>query len=103
MKLATRISSIRRQAWKQCRSCSEASLSMWADSPARNPLAGWMRSPRAASTWVAGVRARRARGRRGGGGGGGEPVDLESGVKLAQLVGDRDVALGVAEADRRRD
>jgi len=26
----------------------------------------------------------------------GEPVDLEVGMKLAQLLGDRDVALGVA-------
>ena len=32
-----------------------------------------------------------------------EPVDLEVGVQLAQLVGDRDVALGVAEPDRRGD
>ena len=29
MKLATRISSIRRSAWKQCRSCSADSDSMW--------------------------------------------------------------------------
>ena len=32
-----------------------------------------------------------------------EPVDLEVGVELAQLVGDRRVALRVAEADRRGD
>ena len=32
-----------------------------------------------------------------------EPVDLEGRVELSQLVGDRDVAPGVAEADRRRD
>ena len=32
-----------------------------------------------------------------------EPVDLEVGMELAQLVGDRGVALGVAEPDRRRD
>ena len=32
-----------------------------------------------------------------------EPVDLEVGMQLAQLVGDRDVALRVAEADRRGD
>ena len=32
-----------------------------------------------------------------------EPVDLEVGVQLAQLVGDRRVALRVAEADRRGD
>ncbi len=33
----------------------------------------------------------------------GEPVDLQVGVELAQLVGDRRVSLRVAEADRRRD
>ena len=33
----------------------------------------------------------------------GEPVDLQVGVQLAQLVRDRRVALGVAEADRRGD
>ena len=32
-----------------------------------------------------------------------EPVDLEVGMELAQLVCDRDVALRVAEPDRRRD
>jgi hypothetical protein len=30
----------------------------------------------------------------------GEPVDLEAGMELAQLVGDRDVPLGVPEPDR---
>ena len=54
MKLATRISSIRRQAWKQCRSCSADSLSMWLDSLDRNALAGWIRSPFASSTAVTG-------------------------------------------------
>ena len=33
----------------------------------------------------------------------GEPVDLEVGLELAQLVGDRQVAADVAEADRRGD
>ena len=33
----------------------------------------------------------------------GEPVDGEVGVELAQLVGDRDVALSMAETDRRGD
>ena len=33
----------------------------------------------------------------------GEPVDLELGHELAQLAGDRDVALRVAEPDRRGD
>ena len=32
-----------------------------------------------------------------------EPVDLQLGVELAQLVGDGSVALGVTEADRRGD
>ena len=54
MKLATRISSIRRHAWKQCRSCSADSDSMWPDSLARNALAGWIRSPCPASTAVTG-------------------------------------------------
>ena len=54
MKLDTRISSIRRQAWKQCRSCSADSDSMWLDSLARCSLAGWMRSPSPSSTFVTG-------------------------------------------------
>ena len=54
MKLASRISSIRRIAWKQWRSCSADSLSTWRDSLARWALAGWMRSPRASSTSVTG-------------------------------------------------
>ena len=33
----------------------------------------------------------------------GEPVDLEVGMELPELVGDRGVALCVAEADRRGD
>ena len=32
-----------------------------------------------------------------------EPVDLEVGMQLAQLLDDRDVAAGVAEADGRRE
>jgi len=31
----------------------------------------------------------------------GEPVDLQAGMQLAQLIGDRRVTLGVARADRR--
>ena len=89
MKLASRISSIRRHAWKQCRSCSADSHSMWRDSFARCALAGWMRSPSR-------LEHRRDRVL-------GQPVDLEVGMELAQLVGDRDVALGVAEPDRRGD
>ena len=33
----------------------------------------------------------------------GEPIDLEVGVQPPQFVGDRDVALRVAQADRRGD
>ena len=46
MKLATMISSIRRNAWKTCRSCWPASDSMCADSPASARAAGCSRSPR---------------------------------------------------------
>ncbi len=48
------ISSIRRKARKQCRSCSADSLSTWLASLARKALAGWMRSPRCSSTAVTG-------------------------------------------------
>ena len=54
MKLASRISSIRRIAWNACRSCSADSDSMCRDSLASSALAGWMRSPRASSTAVTG-------------------------------------------------
>ena len=54
MKFATRISSMRRIAWKACRSCSADSLSMCADSFASSALAGWIRSPSASSTAVTG-------------------------------------------------
>ena len=50
MKLATRISSIRRIAWNACRSCSPDSASMCADSLARQAEAGWTRSPALAAT-----------------------------------------------------
>ena len=89
MKLLIRISSIRRHAWKQCRSCSADSDSMCCDSLARCSLPGWMRSPSALEH----ARDRVL----------GEPVDLEPVDEVAQLAGDRDVALGVAEADRRGD
>ena len=89
MKFASRISSIRRMAWKQCRSCSADSLSM---------CAGLVRQVRARrmDALAARLQHRGDRVLR-------EPVDLEVGVELAQLVGDRGVALGVAEADRRGD
>ena len=67
MKLATRISSIRRIAWNTCRSCSADSDSMCADSLARPADAGWMRSPRGLEH--AGHRVL------------GQPVDLEVGVE----------------------
>ena len=54
MKLAARISSIRRSAWKQCRSCSADSDSMCRDSLARWALAGWIVSPSRSSTLVTG-------------------------------------------------
>ena len=86
MKLASRISSIRRIAWKQCRSCSADSLSMWPDSFASCALAGWMRSPLASST----LRDRVL----------GEPVDLEVRVQPPQLLRYRHVAPRVPEPDR---
>ena len=88
MKFATRISSIRRQAWKQCRSCSADSDSMCADSLASARSRGGRARPR--------PRARGDRVLR-------QPVDLQVGMQRAQLLGDRDVAAGVAEADRRGD
>ena len=75
---------MRRIAWKQCRSCSADSLSMWLDSLASNALAGWMRSPRACQNL--GHRML------------GQPVDLEVRMQLAQLVRDRDVPLRRARA-----
>ena len=89
MKLASRISSIRRHAWKTLSSCSRDSAAMWRDSLASSALAGWMRSPQRLEH----ARDRVLR----------EPVDLEVGVQRAQLARDRDVAPGVAEADRRGD
>ena len=62
---------------------------MWRDSLARKALAGV--DPLAARLEHGRDRVLR------------EPVDLEVGVELAQLVRDRGVALRVAEADRRRD
>ena len=62
---------------------------MWRDSFARCSLPGWIRSPSALEH----ARDRVL----------GEPVDLETVDEAAQLARDRDVALGVAEADRRRD
>ena len=66
---------MRRIAWKQCRSCSADSLSMWPDSFARWALAGM--DALAARLEHRGDRVLR------------EPVDLEIGMELAQLVGDR--------------
>ena len=54
MKLAISTSSMRRMAWKQCRSCSPDSSSMWRDSLASRALSGWMRSPLASSRRVTG-------------------------------------------------
>ena len=89
MKFATRISSIRRNAWKHV----QVVLVRLGLDVAR--LAGELRAggvdPLAARLEHLGDRVLR------------EPVDLEVGVQLAQLVGDRDVAPRVAEPDRRGD
>ncbi len=45
---------MRRQAWKQWRSCSADSDSMWRDSLASSALKGWIRSPSRSSTLVTG-------------------------------------------------
>ncbi len=80
---------MRRIAWKQCSSCSAAS-----DTDVTR-LARKLRRRRV-DALAAGFEHRRH-------GMLGEPVDLEAGPEAAQLVGDRDVAAGVAEADRRGD
>ena len=54
MKFAQRISSIRRIASNAWRRCSPASASMWPASEASSALAGWIVSPRAASSDVTG-------------------------------------------------
>ena len=54
MKLASRISSILRQAWKTLSSCSRDSAAMWRDSLASSTLAGWIVSPLVSSTRVTG-------------------------------------------------
>src|SRR4051794_12312955 len=54
MKLAQKISSSRRNIWNACRACSPASASTCAASGASCSLAGWTRSPQAASSVVSG-------------------------------------------------
>ena len=54
MKFAISTSSIRRIAWKACRSCSPDSSSMCRDSLASRALRGWTRSPLASSSRVTG-------------------------------------------------
>ena len=89
MKLLIRISSIRRLAWKQCRSCSADSDSMWLR------LVGQVLAARVDALALALEHPRhRVLG---------QPVDLQPVDEVAQLARDRDVALGVAEADRRGD
>ena len=81
---------MRRQAWKQCRSCSaRLGFDMAATRSRGTALAGWIAL--AASLEHRGDRMLR------------EPVDLRSGMERAQLTGDRDVAPRVAEPDRRGD
>ena len=77
---------MRRIAWKALRSCSDDSAVMCADS--RRQLGAQRMDPLA-------VRLEHGRDRVLG-----EPVDLEVRVQLPELGGDRDVALGMAEADR---
>ena len=87
MKFESRISSIRRIAWKQWRSCS-------ADSTMPR-LVGEVVA-RGMDPLTPLLEHRRHRMLR-------EPVDLELGMQPAQLVGDRSVSLRVTEPDRRRD
>ena len=89
MKFASRISSIRLIAWKQWRSCS-ADSALDVARLVRKAATGWMN--------VLAARFENGRHRMLG-----EPVDLEVGMELAQLVGDGDIALRVPEPDRRRD
>ena len=60
-----------------------------ADSEASQALAGWIAFARASQDRCHRVLR--------------EPVDLERRAGVAQLAGDREVAAGVTEADRRRD
>ena len=66
MKFANRISSIRRHAWKQCRSCSVDSESMCSTSLESSAEAGWIRSPLSSSIRVTG--------------------DLEAGMRVLPLM-----------------
>ena len=91
MKLATRISSIRRSAWKQCRSCSADSDSMWprlVGQVARSP--GGCARPRASSTRGDGILR--------------EPVDLAGRVRARAARGRsrRRAGRGRARSARRR-
>ena len=88
MKLASRISSMRRSAWKQCRSCSADSHSMW---PRLVRQLGARRMDALAACLEHRVT------------GAVPPVDLEVRMQPAELVRDGHVAPGVAEADRRGD
>ena len=77
----------RRSPWNACRSCSPATLSQWAGL-AGQPGRGRMH-PLAAPVQHRGDRVL------------GQPVDLQVRAQPAQLVGDGQVAPGVAEPDRR--
>ncbi len=88
MKLASRMASISRIAWNTGRSCSPISVSRCADSfaiSARGRVHGLARR-------LEHARHRVLR----------QPLDVEVGAQPAQFAGDREVALGVAEADRAR-
>ena len=80
---------MRRNAWKQCRSCSADSDSKCLDSLARCAAGGM--DALALGLEDPGDRVL------------GEPVDLQIGVQSTQLARDRNIALGVPKADRRAD
>ena len=90
MKLATRISSMRRHRLEAVQVVLGGLGSRCASTRSRgSALAGWMRSPSASSTAVTGCWASQSISR--------------SGMERAQLARDRHVAPRMAEPDRRRD
>ena len=76
-------------AWKALRSCPDDSAVMWA-------LLGGELVAQRVDVFTSRLEHGRDRML-------GQPVDLEVGMELPQLVGDRHVALGVAEPDRGGD
>ena len=78
---------MRRMAWNALRSWPANSAVKCADSEANSALSGWIRSPRDSSTSVTGVWASQSISR--------------SGWSFRSSSAIADVALGVAEPDRR--